>query len=1013
MRRLSLSAPPCLAALVLLLSGAVGPSAAAESQCAAAAITRTEIEADWLRQIRLRYRPTPAVARNVPLPYNIRPEQDAAGGCDGVINGTWGFHTNLDEKPWWSVDLQRGFSLERVVIHNSGYQEEWKRLLGFSLLLSADGKSWTEAFRHDGKPFADPKRPIVVPLKGATARYVMVQLPGREHLTLEEVEAYAVGKADNVALKKPANQSSASKWSVLDFNPWSSDPVPESAFEYPVDKIIQQGLELATDLRARGIDIGPHVATLREIGHRSENLPTDNTPATRRDLYLEAQWAVRRLALSNPLIDFEDLLFVRRAPNRLLCHCDEYLSWWSRPGGELCVLEDFAGGKKGTGTFCRNGPQGASHKMYLSPSPSHSRLKSLSKGLLPPGDVIRPDVSHDGRRVLFSHCRHYADLWKKQNKLDKATIPEDAFYHLYEMNLDGTGLRRLTRGKYDDFDGRYLPDGRIVFLSTRRGQFIQCGFESARSTVAAEDLPDSFVRCGGNAYRPVSVHTLHAMDADGRNMRAISPFESFEWNPSVTHDGRILYARWDYVDRHRMWHMGLWSTLPDGTSARAVFGNFTAGPYSLFEARSIPQSQKIIFTASAHHSHAGGSLVMLDTRKGVDGQPPMTRLTPEVAFPEIEGWSDCYFANPYPLAEQHYLVTFSPVRLWKHAFAQDGSPVPGPINSLGLYLFDSFGNLNLLYRDPDISSMCPLPIRPRQRPTVVASSVRREDAPNEDGPSEASPEEGHMLLQDVYRGDLAGFPRGSVRELRIVGVPPKTDPRMNYPNLGITQDDPGKFVLGTVPVEEDGSAYFVVPPGIPVFFQALDERGMALQSMRSLTYVQPGQTYACIGCHDHRQTAPPPSRPLAAMREPSKIRLGPPGSWPLSFAELVQPVLDRQCVECHRPGIEGEGAKTNLTASAAYQTLLDFGGQSSLRRHVQARYDARRSVPGACGATTSPLTKLLDTGHHKVDLTAADRRRLTLWMDTYAQITGSSSPEQADELRELQTRLAPLLTKIE
>lgn len=270
-----------------------------------------------------------------------------------------------------------------------------------------------------------------------------------------------------------------------------------------------------------------------------------------------------------------------------------------------------------------------------------------------------------------------------------------------------------------------------------------------------------------------------------------------------------------------------------------------------------------------------------------------------------------------------------------------------------------------------------------------------------------------MLLQDVYRGDLAGLRRGSVRELRIVGVPPKIDPRMNHPNLGVTQDDPGKFVLGTVPVEQDGSAYFRVPSGIPVFFQALDEAGMALQTMRSLTYVQPGQTYACIGCHDHRQTAPPPRRPLAAMREPSKIRLGPAGSWPLEFAELVQPVLDRQCVECHRPGVEGEGAKTNLLASASYKTLLDFGGQSSLRNHVQTRYDSRRSVAGACGAMAGPLTKLLDAGHHEVNLTAADRRRLALWMDTYAQITGSSSPRQAEQLRELRTRLAPLLTTTE
>ena len=972
MRGLSSAISLQLVCLLSFVPGAVGPSARADTPSIAAAVGPAEIEADWLTQVRLRYQPAPTVTRNTPLPYSIRPEQDAAGGCDGVVNGTWGFHTNLDDKPWWHVDLQHEFSLERVVIHNSGYQEEWRRILGFTLLLSVDGKSWTEAFGQDGKAFQDPRQPIVVPLDGAAARFVKIQLPGREHLTLEEVEVYPVGKTENVALKKPANQSSASKWSVLDFNPWSSDPIVEGPVEYPVAKIVQRGLKLAADLSARGVDVESHAATLGKIGRRLEDLPAETTETVQRDLYIEAQWAVRGLALSNPLLDFDDLLFVKRAPNLLLCHCDEYLSWWSRPGGELCVLGGFAGGQP--------------------------RLKSLSGDLLPVGDIIRPDISYDGTRVLFSHCRHYADLWKKEDKLDKATIPEDAFYHLYEMNLDGTGLRRVTRGKYDDFDGRYLPDGRIVFLSTRRGQFIQCGLESAQSTVATEDLPDSFVRCGGNAYRPVSVHTLHVMDADGQNMHTISPFESFEWNPSVTWDGRILYARWDYVDRHRMWHMGLWSTLPNGMSARGVFGNFTAGPYSFLEARSIPQSQKIIFTASAHHSHAGGSLVLLDTRKGVDGRPPMTRLTPEVAFPEIEGWSNCYFANPYPLAEQHYVATFSPVRLARHAFAKDGSPVPGPINSLGVYLFDSFGNLNLLYRDPNISSMCPLPIRPRRRPAMVASDVAWD----------AGVQEGRVLLADIYRGDLRELPKGSVRKLRIVGVPPKLDPRMNYPSLGVTRDDPGKFVLGTVPVEADGSAFFRVPAGVPFFVQALDDREMALQTMRSLTYVQPGQTYSCVGCHEHRRSAPPDVRPMAAFREPSAIQVGPEGTWPLDYQTLVQPVLDRRCVECHKPG--GEAPQTDLVPEKSYAALMAYGGEQSLGTHVQARYDARRSVTGQCAAMASPLTKLLCKDHYGVKLPSAELERLIIWMDTYGQRSGSHNPRQEEELRQLKTRLTPLLT---
>jgi hypothetical protein len=186
--------------------------------------------------------------------------------------------------------------------------------------------------------------------------------------------------------------------------------------------------------------------------------------------------------------------------------------------------------------------------------------------------------------------------------------------------------------------------------------------------------------------------------------------------------------------------------------------------------------------------------------------------------------------------------------------------------------------------------------------------------------------------------------------------------------------------------------------------------------MRSLTYVQPGGTYACIGCHEHRQTAPPAGLPpagppLAATRDPSPIRPGPEGSWPLDFQALVQPVLEAHCVECHRPGAQREGAKTNLLGSASYKTLIDFGGERSLRHHVQSRYDARRSTPGACAAMSSPLADLLHNGHYEVKLTAEDRERLDVWMDTYAQVTGSYSAEQVDRLRELRERLAPLLAQ--
>jgi hypothetical protein len=223
-----------------------------------------------------------APAKNTPLPYKITPEQDAAGGCDGVKDGSWGFHTGLDERPWWHVDLGQRTPLARVVIFNTGYSAEWKRALGFLVLLSEDGRAWTEVFRHDGKEFEDPKQPITIELKGARARFVRIQLPGKQHLTLDEVEVYAVDGKVNVALSRPANQSSSSKWSVLDYNPWSSQPVPRLPTAYPVTTVVQRGLKLADDLTRRGVDVHAQVTILKQASQQFENLPANAPDDVRR-----------------------------------------------------------------------------------------------------------------------------------------------------------------------------------------------------------------------------------------------------------------------------------------------------------------------------------------------------------------------------------------------------------------------------------------------------------------------------------------------------------------------------------------------------------------------------------------------------------------------------------------------------------------------------------------------------------------------------------------------------------
>ena len=878
----------------------------------------------------------------------VSTSQDAAGACDGIKDGRYGFHTGLDDHPWWHVDLGSVMPIHQVVIYNRCDAADRTRNL--HILLSNDGITWRTVYRHDGSIFygATDGKPLIIKLADLPGRFVRVQLPDSGYMHLDEVEVYSSENPEvNRAIGCKADECSVSQWSTIKSKIQTG--------QWPVEEAVRRGIKLGKYLQAHGVNSAGDLAELVQIDRAVISASSD----ARRDLYYRTSEIVRKIALSNPLVNFDSVLFVKRAPGTFSHMSDQNYSWWSRAGGGIYALQGIHSSKPTV--------------RYLTAS-------------FPAGSFLSPDLSYDGKKVVFAYCRYHPELSNTANKVDKDKLPEDGFYHIYEMNIDGSAVKQLTRGRYDDFDGRYLPNGKLAFLSTRRGQEIQCGVQSARATLTSTQ-PDSYVRCGGDAWRPVAVYTLHTIDRSGENMLCISPFESFEWTPSVAADGRILYARWDYVDRNNMPFMKLWSVNPDGTNPRIVWGNYTVNPYSVFEARSIPGSSRLMFTASAHHSITGGPLCLLDPNRSADGIEAITRWTPEVCYPETDGWPSNYYNDPWPLSEQFTLCSWSN----KPLVGQGGT---NPPDAMGIYLADSFGNLQLLYRDPTISSMYPIPIRARSIPPVVGNSLAK-----------ASTQEGSLFLQDIYAG-LTGVTRGAVKRLRIVGMPPKTQPWMNTPNIGVTEDDPGKYILGTVPVEKDGSAHFKVPSGVSFFFQALDKDGFALQTMRSLTSVQPGQTLSCIGCHEGRTTSPPlRSRAVALNRKPSRITLGPDGSWPLRFDRLVQPILDTRCVSCHI------GGKTpDLRSAKSWQELMNYG-KPSLRETIRNAYARGTSTPGESLMRQSAVMKLMNTGHHGIKLNSVELERIATWMDTYGQKQGAFSSEQETRLIQMKSLWANLLTR--
>jgi hydrazine synthase alpha subunit-like protein/WD40 repeat protein len=727
------------------------------------------------------------------------------------------------------------------------------------------------------------------------------------------------------------------------------DETPE-AYAAATHRHIQQARRLLVDIRGRPDNplLAARAKQLEWIEYEAE--ANDLSPHARRDLYHRTRWLKRSIALANPLVDFGELLFVKRVPTSYSHLVMQYYGWRARRGGGIFILEE----------------------------PGRSlRCRDILDGQLSSGNVLEPRLSYDAKRIVFSFVDHSGKQFDAAGILNDT---DEGFYHIWEVNVDGSGLRQITSGPYDDLMPTYLPDGRIVFSSTRRRGYARC--------------------FGGQFSRRWHVYTLHRVDSDGSNLRTLSFHDTNEWFPTVSNRGHVLYARWDYIDRDAVTHQNLWSTRPDGTNPVAVWGNATSSPHCTFQLQPIPGSGKVVFAASAHHSIAGGSIAIVDPTVADNGQQAITRITPEIPFPEAESRDiKEYYTAPWPLSEKHFLVGYSPTPLvWE--------PGANGENALGIYLLDVFGNRELIYRDPHIGSTNPCPLAARPMPPVIPSTL----------PDDAPPV-GEMVLADVYQG-LGKVPRGTIKSLRIVQIFPKSTNVANAPPIGMAKEENGRAILGTVPVEPDGSARFLVPAGKPLLFQALDQDGLAYQTMRTVTYVQPGERVSCVGCHENRMSAPTkPVTELAALgRPPSKIDPGRLGGRPFSFVEVVQPILDKHCIQCH--GTEDPDGAVDLTATPhaeftkSYVSLtgdVDFWSNGTnpenAARALVPRFGGRNQIhvtpPGGIyGARGSRLMRLLREGHEDVVISADEFRSLGAWIDSNAIFYGVNLPEnQARQLR--------------
>jgi len=695
--------------------------------------------------------------------------------------------------------------------------------------------------------------------------------------------------------------------------------------------------------------------------------------------------------------DVDTLVFVKRATFQSSHYYTDFIDGCKFFGTDLCVLDLRSGS-----------------------------VTSLLPERMKMGLINRIDVSFDAKRVVFD--------WKADHR---------SGFHLWEVSVDGRGLKQLTfppadekevsrryhlfkdnpyhwvryPDKYpvdfgvyghwsDDMHPCYLSDGGIAFVSTRCRHGILCdGADILTATV------------------------LYRIDADGGNIEKLTNSAVSEANPTIMEDGRILYTRWEYVDKGDVCIKCLWAVGTDGTASAEIYGNDIAMPPSMVHGRQVPNHPNLFVMAGVPHcpQTGVGTIIRVDTSKDIRSAEAMTLMTPETEI-DAEGWfkhpweteskdgnprySKClgpHFADPFPLDAQTLVMVCQPDRdkMWK---CPDG---------YGIYLYEGPGRYTDLFRTEGTSCWTPIPLKTRPIPPLRVSSLDSEIAQKR----LAGVPLAVCVVSDVHRG-MEGIDRGEVKYIRInEQVPRPWAARRNWDyhtfhqqhsqvsatNLGL------KAQWGIVPVEEDGSAHFYVPADRNVFFQALDANYQELQRERTYVNYRPGEIRSCVGCHETPNntatTALPPT--LAALRRPPSMPGPQPGEETgqrcLDYEGDVQPVLDRHCVSCHNgesedTDVDLRGAPTDMF-SVSYENLIGVKctGASVDWYKVERRNllgtlifennpkvgNAEYLPPKSLGSTTAPLVDTLRSGHYDVKLSEAEMVRLTTWIDSNAQYYGS------------------------
>jgi len=634
--------------------------------------------------------------------------------------------------------------------------------------------------------------------------------------------------------------------------------------------------------------------------------------------------------VSHPAIDFDKLLFFKRTAFTGNTYTDNKMN---AVGGGIYVLSPVS-------------PEGKVTNL----------IPELEGGLF-----TRFDLSFDAKKMVFGYKKQdeFFRIYEIDIDPEKGTMVPGSLRKLTDTDdkktqsliklVDGYGPKSGNGFHFDDMDPCYMPNGKIMFSSTRSMRCVFCN--------------------------PSVVTTLYVMDADGKNMRQLSGGPLSESDPCMLDDGRIVYTRWEYIDKGLGNGQSVWAVRPDGSGVDHIYKNSILRPAQMLNTRSIPGSRKLITVGSPHSGgRLGGPVILVDNRTTRHDVGAMECVTPEVAYPcgYPFRWDQGFFREPFPFSENFYLVS--------HKSGEKGKK-----RGYGIYLLDKWGNRALLHDDEKLSCYQPVPLRPRVKPVQIAEAKVK------------TPEEmttATVFVQDVYRG-MTGIERGRVKYIRVMGALPWPWTEKGIFRLSYHGTVHRKKVYGVADVHEDGSAFFTVPTGENLFFQALDENFMQLQHMPTFINIMPGEHRSCIGCHENRRQAPnvADARPIA-MTMPVQQLQPQPGDTAarmVDYTQDIQTILDKKCISCH--GAENPKADLNLTGELTNNWTLSYEnlegrGLVSVRDARFGRSGFRPQPPLNFGSHLSKLVSQIQKDPCKGNLTEEEFIKIVTWVDANCPYLG-------------------------